>query len=108
MLSPKGHPEPRIVLWILVFASAVVTPNGIKMVLANGLSSFFINGKPVFSDGPKSLPRSPSDCNILDRWVFDNFILVDELFAKPLRSLETFLSVNNNIMNKILNEQKNI
>ena len=108
MLSSKGHPEPRIVLCILVFAAAVVTPNGIKMVLANGLSSFFINGKPVFSDGPKSLPRSPSDCNILDRWVFDHFILADELFAKPLRNLETFLSVNNNIMNKILNEQKNI
>ena len=53
------------------------------------MSTFFIKNKPVFSNSPKSLPRNPSVWTILDRWVFDNFILADELFAIALRSLET-------------------
>ena len=57
-------------------------PNGIKILLANGLIKFFINSNLVFSDGPKSLPRNPPDCIILDNWGFDNLISVDELFAK--------------------------
>ena len=28
-------------------------PNGIKTLLASGLFTLFINGKPVFSNGPK-------------------------------------------------------
>ena len=47
------------------------------MLLANGLITFFINGNPVFSNGPRSLPRNP-DCTILDIWVFDNLISVDK------------------------------
>ena len=39
--------------------------NGIKTFLANGSSIFFIKGKPVFSNGPKSLPRYLLDCPIL-------------------------------------------
>ena len=66
----------------------------LKTLLANGLSTF-IKGKPVFSNDPRSLPRTPSDCTILDSWVFDNFILADELFTKALWALETCLSVNN-------------
>ena len=31
----------------------------------NGLITFFIIGNPVFSNGPRSLPRKPSDCIIL-------------------------------------------
>ena len=42
------------------------------------LVGFFINGKAVFSSGPKNLPRNPSDCSILDSWVYGNFILADE------------------------------
>lgn len=42
------------------------------------LVGFFINGKAVFSYGPKNLPRNPSDCSILDSWVNGNFILADE------------------------------
>ena len=42
------------------------------------ISRVFINGKAVFSSGPKNLPRNPSDCSILDSWVYDNFILADE------------------------------
>ena len=54
----------------------------LKLFLTNGFSKFFIKGKPGFSNGPKSLPRSPLDCPILHIQVFENFILTDELFAK--------------------------
>ena len=33
---------------------------------ANHLSLFFINSKPTFINGPRSLPRNPPDCTILD------------------------------------------
>ena len=45
--------------------AAVVNPNGIKALLANGLSTFFINNNPDFSNGTKSLPKSPPNCLIL-------------------------------------------
>ena len=38
-------------------AAAAVNPKGIKTLLANGLITFFINGNPVFSNGPNSLSR---------------------------------------------------
>ena len=49
--------------YILVLAAdtATVNPNGIKTLLANGLNTFFINGNPVFSNGPKRLSRNPLD-----------------------------------------------
>ena len=59
------------------------------------LSAFPIKGNPVFNNSPKRLPKNPLDCSIfllflLDcNWVFDNFILAEELFAKTLQSLET-------------------
>ena len=52
--------------------------------------------KPVFSNGPRSLPKNHPECTILDSCVFDNFILAYELLAKALQSLET-LSDNNNL-----------
>ena len=36
--------------------TTVVNPNNIKTLLASGLSKFSIKGKPVFSNGPESLP----------------------------------------------------
>ena len=72
--------------------AAAVNPNGTKTLSANGSSIFFIKGKTAFSNGPKSLPKNPTDCPILCNWVFDNFILPDKLFSlkpKGLRSLET-------------------
>ena len=44
---------------------AAVNPNGIKTLLANGLSKFFIKGNPLFSNGPKSQPKNPPGCSIL-------------------------------------------
>ena len=33
---------------------------------------------------------------------FDNFILADELFAKALQGLETYVSVDNNLRGKLV------
>ena len=89
-------PDLTIFLWIAASvanaadanaADAAVNLNGIKMLLANGLSTLPIKGKPVFSNGPRSLPKKSPDCLILYNWVLDNFILASELFAKALSSL---------------------
>ena len=42
-------PDPNIFLWIATSLTdaAVINPNGIKKVLANGLSTFPIKGNPV-------------------------------------------------------------
>ena len=37
---------------------AIVNLGSIKALLGNGRSTFFINGKPIFSNGPRSLPRN--------------------------------------------------
>ena len=70
--------------------AAAVNLKSIKMFLANGLSTFFINGNPIFMNGPRSLLRNPCDCAIVDGWVFDNFVLVDEPFLKALLSSKAF------------------
>ena len=79
----------------------IVNPNDIKTLLANGLSTCPIEGDPVFSNGPKSLPKNSLDCPILCNWVFDDFLLAHEPFAKPLRSFETCVLVNNNLCGKL-------
>ena len=43
--------------------------------VANGLSTFPIKDKPVFSNGPRSLPRNFRDSLTLCNRVFDTFIL---------------------------------
>ena len=48
-----------------VTAAAASNPNGIKTFLANGLSTFFIEGNPDFSNGPKRLPKDFPYCPIL-------------------------------------------
>ena len=52
-------PDPKIFLCIPASAddAAAVNPKGIKTRLANGLTTFFVNGNPVFINGPRSLPR---------------------------------------------------
>ena len=44
------------------------------------MSSF--NERQTFINSSKTLPRNPYDFSISDSWVFDNFILSDELFEK--------------------------
>ena len=45
--------------------AAAVIPNGIKTLLANGLSTFPIKDNPGFSNAPKTLPKNPPNCSIL-------------------------------------------
>ena len=96
--SERRVPDPNIFLWLAtsVAVGAAVNPNGIKTILGNCLSAFPIKGNPVSSsNGLKSLPKNPLDCPILCSWVFDDFILADELFAKALWSREICVLVNN-------------
>ena len=64
--------------------------------------AFFISSNPVFINGPRSLPKKPPDCIILDIWVFDKLISVDKLFAKALRRFAAYLLVNNNLRGKLV------
>ena len=95
----KGCPDLNRFLWIAasVADAVAVNPNDIKMLLANGLSTFYIKWKPVFSNGLKSLPRNPPDYPISCKWVFENFTLADELFAKTIRNLKTCVLADNNV-----------
>ena len=67
------------------------------MLLAISLSTFIIKGSPVFNSGHQVLPKNTRDHPILYNWVFDNFILAEESFAKSLRSSETCVLFNNNL-----------
>ena len=97
-------PDPKIFLCIPAStADAVaVNPKGIKKLLANVLITFFINGNPVFSNGPSNQRRNPPDCIILDNWVFDKLISVDKWFAKTLRRFATCILVNNNLWGNLV------
>ena len=53
-------------------AAYAVNANGIKTLLANILSTF-----SIFSNDPRGLPRAYPECTVLDKWIFDNFILAD-------------------------------
>ena len=79
-------------------AAAAVDLNGIKTLLASGLSTYFINSKPTFISGRRHSPY----CFIFHIWVFDNFILADNLFAKALWRFTTCLLVNNNLCGKLV------
>ena len=63
------------------------------MLLANALSTCPIKGNPVLSNRPKGLPKNPPDYPILCNWVFEDFKLAQELFAKAL--------VSNNLCGKL-------
>ena len=60
-------PDPNMFLWIAasVADAAVVNPNGIKTLLANGLSTSSNKGDLVFNNCPKSLPKNPPDFSVL-------------------------------------------
>ena len=68
--------------------AAAVDLYGIKTILANGLITFFIDGSRVCNNGPRSLPRNPPECIILDNWVFDNLISVDNYLQKLYEDLQ--------------------
>ena len=97
-------PEQSNFFWMVVSVAdaTAANPNGIKTSLANSVSAFFVKANLDFSNGPRSLPRNLHDCNILDSWFFDHFILSDKLFPKVLQSFETCLSVSNNLCEKVI------
>ena len=41
--------------------AAAVNPKGIKTILASGSSTFFMNGHPVFNNGPSNPLKNPPD-----------------------------------------------
>ena len=45
--------------------AAAVNPNGIKTLLADDFRTFFIKGKPAFSNCAKSQSTNAPDCPIL-------------------------------------------
>ena len=53
-------PEPNIFLYIPASAADAASVNlkGINTLLADSLITFFINGSPVYSNGPNSLLRN--------------------------------------------------
>ena len=79
--------DPNIFLWIAAsVVDVAVNPNGIRTLLASGLSTFFVKGKPVFSNDPITLPKNPPNCSILCSWVFDKYIswgIIYKSFTKP-------------------------
>ena len=74
-------PDPKISLYVPKTAAdaAAVNPEGIKILLADCLITFFVKGNPVFSNGPRSLSRNPPDCIILDNWIFDSEFVSESL-----------------------------
>ena len=86
--------------------AAAVNANGIKMLLANDLITFFIIGNPVFNNVPKSLPGNSPDWTILDNWVFDSIISLDDLLAKALQKLATCLLFNKNSWGKLVSSSQ--
>ena len=42
------------------------------------------------------------NCTVLDNWVFENFMLADERFAKDLDGLKTCVLVNNDLCEKLV------
>ena len=64
--------------------------------------TLFINIKLAFINDPRTLPRNQPDCIIAYICVFNNFQTADELFAKSLQILETYLLVWNNSYGKLV------
>ena len=58
-LDPKTFFLLHLLLMLLLLTLEINT------LLASGLSEFFNKGNPVFSNGPKSLPKDPPDSPIL-------------------------------------------
>ena len=60
------------------------------------MNYIIINVNPVFTNGPRNLPRNAPDWIILDNWVLDSLMSVDDFLAKALRKFATCVLVNNN------------
>ena len=97
LLSPKKF----LLNSCISFDAAAVNPEGSKTLLASGVSTFFIEVKPVFIKGQRNLPKNCPKSTILDNWVFENFMLAVEAFAKTFRIFEICELVENNSCGKL-------
>ena len=70
-------------------------------------NAFFPTGNIGFDIATSHSTRIPPACIILDNWVFENFILANEPFAKALQILESYESVNNNSCGKLASSISN-
>ena len=93
-------PNNFFLIAVSVADAAALNGNGIETLLGNDLSTFFIKGNSVSSNGSRLLTKSPPDCSILDNSVVYDFILADELF--DLANLEAFVLLNNNLCVKLV------
>ena len=55
-------------------------------------------GRNILS-GPN---RNPPNCKTLGNWVFENFVLDDERFAKSLQIFQTYVLVDKNLRGKLV------
>ena len=94
-ITTEVLPDRIIFLWIPASADATVNLNAIKTLLTVCSSTFFINGKPVYINGPRSLPR-----NLLDWMILDMF--PDKLFVNDLWIFAICVLVNNSLCGKFL------
>ena len=90
----------RLFFWVPASSdgdAGAVNPNSKGTILAWGLSTFLVNGKPIFNTGPRKLTKNPANWMILDICGFSNFTRIAELFIKPLKRFQTCLSVSNSL-----------
>ena len=59
-------------------------------------------GKPVFNNGPRSLPENFPYYFTLNNLGFDKFLLADKSFPKALPSLKDCVLVHNNLCQKFV------
>ena len=78
-------PEPKMFFWIAASAveAAAVNPKGTKTLLANGVCTFFINGKPAVINGLRKL-RNPTS------WLFMITFMIYFIWLFVSLSLEPF------------------
>ena len=74
------------------------TDFSVKVTINFGIE---FNNFSGFNKDVRPKGKYPPNCTIWDRWVFNNFILADEPFAKDLWNLETCVSDNNNFGGKL-------
>ena len=51
---------------------------------------------------PVTSVKNPTDCIVLGKWVFENFVLADKLFSKALWGFETCVLLNNNLCGNLV------
>ena len=73
------------------------------MIISDKFSALLTMLSAILNGFIESKIANPPDSNILDNWVFENFISVGEPFAKALRIFKTYVSVDNNLCGKLLN-----